>query len=119
MKKPMKKPKRRVARLMPGEHWFEAIGYFDPAGATLVPVGDAGGPRAFVLGALDDLLVVEIPRDMGATALEAVGTHLAQAGKHAILVTEGIRFLKLRLCTHAEAQEIEAKTAAESGTENA
>jgi hypothetical protein len=93
-------------RLMPGEQWFEVVSCFDPARIEHFPYGP-NGERAFVLGALDKLLVVEVPRTMDGESIGALGRHLSESGKEALIVSEGIRFLRLRALSVSEERDIE------------
>jgi len=93
-------------RLMPGAQWFEIVSCFDPAKYEHFTYGP-NGERAFVLGSLDKLLVVEVPKSAHNESVREIGRHLSESGKEAIIVSEGIRFLRLRALTVNEERDVE------------
>jgi hypothetical protein len=76
----------------PGEHWYELIEHFDAHAIQRLPVKQG---RAFIMGQLNSMTVVEVSRDMGQEALAKLGQWLEDNGIEALIVTEGIRFLKI------------------------
>jgi hypothetical protein len=93
-----------------GEHWYELLEHFDAAKIERLPVKEG---RAFILGRLAGLTIVEVSRaflgDVGPDeeqqAIARLGKWLESNGIEALIVTEGVRFLKLATV----APEMEAK----------
>jgi hypothetical protein len=102
-----------------GEHWYELLEYFDPEKIQKLPVKDG---RAFIMGRLDGVTIVEVGSDMPQAQIAKLGTWLKENGIEALVVSAGVRFLKLAtvsdeleatLDEHERAQD--AKDEAESG----
>lgn len=90
-----------------GEHWYELISLFDPGQITTLPAV-AGIGRAYVLGSLSGMLVVEFPRDAQPDAVRALMRNLADQGLGPVFaVSEGVRFVRLRALDAAEERQVD------------
>lgn len=99
-KKRKRKPNRlRVAK----QYWYELEAYFDPHEIKATPVSGGG----FILGILEDFVVVEIPKDKTKEDIYALGQYLAKVGLKALIVQAGIRFLRLTEVDKKKASELE------------
>jgi hypothetical protein len=85
-----------------GEHWYELVEHFDARHIERLPVKDG---RAFIMGRLDEAVVVEVSKETDQQKLVQIGQWLEKHGLDSIIVTDDIRFVKLRPCT----EEIERK----------
>lgn len=106
MTKRGKRPKkeRPKARLMPGEQMFELVELFDLTDAV-VPRGlPMEHSQTMIRGMINDVLIVEVPKEIHGDTLEQLLKHLQSLNREALIVTEGIRFMKLRALTYAEEQ---------------
>lgn len=86
------------------EQWFELIEYFDPRQIKTVDIPEADGYRTFIHGVLDEMIIVEVPSAMSAEAIKEYGERLATMGIRALIVSEQVRFLKLRPCSVEECE---------------
>jgi hypothetical protein len=75
----------------------------------MLPLPD--GKRAFLMGVLDDLVIVEVPKDTSAEAAQGFQKFLQQQGlkSAAIVVTAGVQFMKLRRAPDKEARALDAQ----------
>ncbi len=103
----MKRSKNQRPALAPGERWFELLDAFDPANAKRILPKLAN--RTFIRGKIGETMVVEIPKDATADVVQAIQRSLAAMGHDALIVTEGIRFLKVRVCSLTEGHDIESR----------
>lgn len=103
-KKPV--PKRDKLR-KPGEHWYEVTDLFDPN-----RIQSLGG-QMFVMGKLDDVVIVEVPDHVSPKALEKVHKQLRAMGVTSLCfaIQAGVRFLKLKALTAVEETALEAEVA--------
>lgn len=120
----MSKGKKRKIR-KPGEHWYQIICAFDPQSAKVLPV--AG--EAVALGVLEDMIIVQVPKNVTAESIETVRKYLRNQGmkSHALFIPEGMKFMKLDSCSGsrekrldealAEALDKEEREAAEKAAE--
>lgn len=86
--------------------WYELQEALDPENYTRLPFEDH---KAFLLGHVDDVLIIEIPRGSSAAEIRGLQHGLRSLGmtSAALMVEEGIRFLKLRPMSKKEAKEAE------------
>ncbi len=85
------------------KYWYELEGYFNPKAIEAIPVLDGG----FMMGILEDFVVVEVPSDKSTEAINKLGAYLQSAGLKALIVQEGIRFLRLTEVTKEKATELD------------
>lgn len=81
-----------------GSHWYELEAFFDPKLIEATPIENSG----FMLGILEDFVVVEYKKDMTSEAIDQIGHKLNAMGLKAMMVPEGIRFMRLRGVTDEE-----------------
>jgi len=84
--------------------WLGLEAYFDPTEIEMTPIKDAG----FMLGAIDDLIVVEMPRTASDAQVSNVGMQMTALGMKVLVIREGVSFLRLREITGAEAEKLSA-----------
>lgn len=87
-----------------GPHWYEIKAYFDPRNAVATPVEDSG----FMIGVLEEFVVVEVPESFSQDAIMRIGAQLSDIGVKALVVREGIRFLKLSGCAPEQERQLDA-----------
>jgi tRNA(Met) C34 N-acetyltransferase TmcA len=75
-----------------GAHWYALEDYFDAHKIEAMPVKGSG----FMLGTLEDMVVVEVPEHFSPAAIQGIGDSLTSIGIKALVIREGIRFLRLR-----------------------
>lgn len=77
-----------------GEHWYELIELFNPAEIRRVPYA---GSNAYLMGMLQDAIVVEVPEGSDYSAMMQFTAQLRKAGLSAppIFIYPGVRFLKI------------------------
>jgi hypothetical protein len=94
---------RRDRLRKPGEHWYGVEDLFDPKGIRTVDKG------MFILGRLDDVVIVQIPNDTPKGAVNSLHDRLKKAGVQSVCfaVTEDVKFLKLRTLSALEEKAIE------------
>ena len=92
-KKRDRQPKKPTHREWSQEHWFEFIEYFDAK--KPIDLKD----RTFLLGTIDEVAFVQVPKGMNLQAKQHISEGLARAGVQALLVTSDINFVKLRMCS--------------------
>jgi len=85
-----KKPKSDTLR-QKGDHWYEVVDLFDAN--QIQGIGD----RVFIMGKLDDVVVVEMPKHFTPELAQTLGDRLKRVGITSVcfVVPEGVRFLKL------------------------
>lgn len=98
-----KKNRKRVQR----EQVFELVEAFDPTKITKLPIPG----RVFLLGHIDDMLIVEVPADSTSSDIENFKRFMRRSGltSAALIISAGTRFMRLRPCTRAEEKEIYAQ----------
>jgi len=96
----IKRRKKGRVRRVRDEQWFELVSAFDPKKITKIPIPG----NVFILGHVDDLLVVELPQDATQTTIDSFRDWLRGTGvtSVAICVSAGTRFLKLHPCDAAQ-----------------
>jgi hypothetical protein len=93
----------------PGTHWYGIEDYFDPTQIEAVPVKGAG----FMMGVLEDMVVIEVPKAMASdNNLVRLGQQLSSMGIKALIIQEGVRFLRLRSVSDEERNKLDAIVAA-------
>lgn len=98
-KKSRDKRKRKGGALHKGgAHWYALESFFDPKLIESTPIEDGG----FMMGALEDWIVVEVKADWSPEKIQAIGDRLTAIGINALVIHEGIRFLRLRAITGGE-----------------
>lgn len=101
--------RRRQLALRPGKaQWFGLETYFDPQHIEATPIEDGG----FMMGVLDEIVVVEVDPATEQTKIERIGALLNELGLKALIVHKGIEFLRLRACTPEETKRLDAIRAA-------
>lgn len=97
----MKKSKKKKA---PKAGWYELVAHFDAHKIKAIPVEG----RAFLMGAVSGINVVEVSRDTPDEQLAQLASWLDAQGIEAIVVSEGVRFMKLKPATPEENEVLEA-----------
>ncbi len=94
----------------PGEHWYEIVDLFDAEKIQRVSSLDEG-QHVFIMGRLDEVTVVEVPKGTAPSHIRTLGEDLQNAGvKNAVFaVTSGVRLLKIRALTAREEALVEAR----------
>lgn len=100
--------------------WYELTDYFDPKEIAPVTVRGSG----FMLGPLEDFVVVEVPSTFSGDQRSLLGKMLGEMGLKSLIVAEGIRFLRLSGVSEEVARELSKQSdprpeAASSGEKNA
>ena len=102
-KKSAEARKRKGGKLhKKGTHWYELEGYFDPKLIESTPIQDSG----FMMGVLEDFVVVEVKEDTTVATIQQIGTQLAEMGIKALVVRAGIRFLRMTSCTAEQEKKL-------------
>ena len=86
------------------EHWYEVIEYFDASEIKRLPVE---GGDAFIMGKLDDVTIVEVGKGTPMDAVKRLGEWLKENGIDALLVSEGVKFMKLRPASENQATKLD------------
>jgi hypothetical protein len=86
------------------EHWYELVEYFDPAAIRTVDLKEAQGYRTFVHGVIDDMTIVEVPATMPGDTIQRLGVQLGEMGIRALIISDSVRFMKLRPCSLEECE---------------
>jgi len=99
--------KKGRPRLRTDAQWFELVSAFDPAHITPLPIPG----RVFVLGHVDDMIIVEVPAECTDAQILGFKELLHKSGmtSAAMIVKEGTRFLKLAPCDAAQTKAIDAR----------
>jgi hypothetical protein len=100
----MKRKRASVAR-KPGEHWYQIVEYFDPDGIQTLPMKQGS---SYIMGSIGDMVIVSVSRDTNQATVERLGEYLSEHGLEALIVSEGVTFLKLRLADHKEEKKLDA-----------
>ena len=79
-----------------GENWFEIVEYFDARQIKRIPA-TAGIERAYLVGMIEDVWVIEVPKTTPSEDIHAFNAQLRAMGITApfLTVTSDVRFLKL------------------------
>lgn len=88
-----------------GEHWYELVEHFDAKDIKRIPV-ESG--KAYVMGRLDHLVVVEVARGTSQQGLADLGAWLERHKIQALIVTEGVKFVKLRSVSEEDEAKLDA-----------
>ena len=75
-----------------GKHWYEIEAYFDEKRREIIGVNESG----YMLGVLEDFVIVEVPPNKTPVEINVIGTRLAEMGIKALVIQQGIRFLRLK-----------------------
>ena len=89
--------------------WFELESYFDPEKIQSVNIPETTGTRTFLMGKIGEFAVVEVDANTDPGAAEALSVKLEEMGVPALIVTNHVRFLKLRRCSFGESRILDAK----------
>ena len=83
--------------------WFELISYFKPDGIRNLTLKDDKGQRVFLLGALNETAIVQVPGDASMDSVVQLGKVLEDSGIKALIVREDeTHFCRLRRCSPDE-----------------
>lgn len=103
----MAKKKKFKASLTPTlpnkEQWFALTAQFDDKDIAATPISGA-----FIRGKLKDIVIVEVSRDFPQDKFGELGAWLESHGIEAMIVQEGIRFLKLAPANKDQQRILEA-----------
>lgn len=86
------------------EHWYEVIEYFDASEIKRLPVD---GGDAYIMGKLDAVTIVEVGKGTPMDVVKRLGGYLKDNGIDALLVSEGVKFMKLRPATEEQAAKLD------------
>jgi hypothetical protein len=86
------------------EHWYEVVEYFDADAIQKLPVD---GGSAFIMGKLDEVNIVEVGKGTPMDAIKRLGEWLKENGIDALLVSEGVKFMKLRPATDTQSEKLD------------
>ena len=86
------------------EHWYEVIEYFDASAIERLPVD---GGDAYIMGKLDEVNIVEVGKGTPMEAIKRLGGYLKENGIDALLVSEGVKFMKLRPASEDQASKLD------------
>lgn len=86
------------------KYWYELEAYFDPKEIEAIPVLDGG----FMMGILEDFVVVEVSKDKSMEEINMLGAYLEKSGLKALIVREGIKFLRLTEVDKEKVVELDA-----------
>ncbi len=95
-----------------GEHWYELVSVFDPNAIKMLPLPEGG--HAYLMGVLDDLVIVEVPVATAQKDIAGFRNFLQTQGlkSGAIVVTSDVKFMKLRRSDAKQARMLDAKLTA-------
>ena len=80
-----------------GEHWYELVEAFDANKIERVPTPKSWGSRAFLMGMIGDMHIVEVPQSAPEQELNSfLGLLRQHFAGNVLAVRTGVRFLKLR-----------------------
>jgi len=96
------------------EHWYEVIEYFDASEIKRLPVD---GGSAYIMGKLDEVTIVEVGKATPMEAVQRLGEWLKENGIDALLVSEGVKFMKLRPANEEQAAKLDMVEQARRETE--
>jgi hypothetical protein len=102
-----------------GEQWFELVTYFDPEQIRSFDIQQTQGHRTFIHGLIDDMTVVEVPSTMSPAKVQEYGVALGEMGIKALIVSDNVRFMKLRTCSAQECELLDEKDTSKKGHINA
>ena len=105
-------------RLNRGEvsHWHELISYCPPDEIKPVDLKLSQGYRTFVHGSIEDLRIVEVPSNMPSESVKALGESMGALGVKALIISDNVRFMKLRPCTFEECELLDETDSEKTGT---
>jgi hypothetical protein len=104
-KKVAKRRTRKGGKLRKaGQHWYVLEEYFDENKKEIIGINESG----YMLGVLEDFVIVRIPETMPIIEVDALGIRLAEMGIKALIVKEGIRLLRLREVTGEREKKLNA-----------
>lgn len=102
-------------------HWFELMSACPPEAierlqeSESLPLAFLEKYRVFVRGRLDKMFWIEVPSDMPSDQVQQLGETLANQGVDALIVSDQIRFVKLRMCAAEEEQVLDEYDTAQKG----
>lgn len=94
--------KRRAAGIT--EHWYELVEYFDPANIKTVTLDEVQGYRTFLHGFVEDMAIVEVSHNLPEDQIKMLGVRLGEMGVKALIVSDNVKFMKLRPCSVEECE---------------
>lgn len=98
------KRKRPTDIRKPGEHWYELTEYFDPTKIETLPMKQG---KSYLMGTVNGILVVQVSQDTSAETVQRLGEYLSTHGLEAVLVSDNIRFMKLRALDAKEERKLD------------
>jgi len=108
-----KKPKRK-RRLQDKEQWYQLVSMFDDKDIQTTPI-----KGAFFRGVLDKTVIVEVQQNFPQEQYGPLAEWLEKNGIEAMVVKEGVRFLKIRPATEDQETVLETHYQEELATEAA
>jgi len=86
------------------EHWYEVTEYFDASEIKRLPVD---GGDAYIMGKLDDVTIVEVGKGTPMDVVKRLGGYLKDNGIDALLISEGVKFMKLKPASEDQAAKLD------------
>jgi hypothetical protein len=114
----VKKPKKHLVGRRAHDGWYEIVDTAEDA-RRITSVKEAEGYRCFFRGPVGDVVIIEVPEDMPNDARDALGRSLSAQGVSVLLVTERIKFYRLRRARPDEEKKLNAHTQVENGEASA
>lgn len=121
-KKPKRKRKKKAAvkkvkrgythpdALMKDNGWFELIDYFDPTRARKLTMKEDKKQRVFLLGALNETAIVQVPKGVSDESIRSLQTMLEDSGIKAIIMGDDVRWSRFRRCSPDEEEVLDGSS---------
>lgn len=94
--------------------WYEVVSRFN-GGDRVKNIPEVEGHRVFLMGAIDGVVIVEVPPDMSRQARDALGVALSERVRgNVLLVDEHIQFMQLRRASPQEEVRLHAAAKAQA-----
>lgn len=101
--KKRKASRGRAQHAKGASRWYEMTAAFDPTLAEAVTLKDSG----FMRGMVEDFLVVQVEETMSVEKVQALGEHLNRMGVKALVIKQGVEFLRLRVCSREQEKQLD------------
>lgn len=106
----------------PGGMWYEVTAYFDPLKIKTVDLPEAQGYRTFMHGTIPDgdpkggdLTIIEADSKMPSQQIQQLGKSLGSMGINALIISDNVRFVKLRACSVEECELLDEADSEKKG----
>lgn len=98
------------------EHWYELIAYFDPAKIETIDLPQTQGYRSFIHGTIDNYAIIQVPSNMPAAQIKGLGTALGKMNFKTLIVSDNVKFMKLRPCSEEESELLDEADSEKKGS---